>query len=473
MPQRGSTGPRHRRGPRAFRFAMGAAVSDFLAAYPDYAATARLDELRATEYSYLDSGGHVYLDYTGAGLVSDAQLRAHVERVRGRCFGNPHSESPASAASTLLIEQARQAVLRYFNAAEQEYAVIFTPNATGACRLVGEAYPFRRRSRLVLTADNHNAMNGIREFARAGGAQVSYVGMAAADLRIAEAEVAAALGRAERPRRSARRGLFGYPAQSNFSGVQHPLAWVDLAQAAGYDVLLDAAAFVPTNRLDLAVVKPEFVTVSWYKMFGYPTGIGCLLARRDALARLRRPWFSGGTVWGASVLGGWHRLAADETAFEDGTVNFLGIPDVAAGLAWIGDIGIDLIHRRVGYLTGWLLGCLAGLKHGNGAPMVRLYGPPDGEARGGTVAFNFLDARGAVVDEREVVREGWREFGRRDLRTVDDYLELTGLPTGGAVRVSLGLVSSVGDVERFLDFAERTYRDREPGRDGLAPRLRC
>jgi len=278
-----------------------------------------------------------------------------------------------------------------------------------------------------------------------------------------------------------------------------------LMAVAARTVLLDAAAFVPTNRLDLAVVKPEFVTVSWYKMFGYPTGIGCLLARRDALARLRRPWFSGGTVWGASVLGGWHRLAADETAFEDGTVNFLGIPDVAAGLAWIGDIGIDLIHRRVGCLTSWLLGCLAGLKHGNGAPMVRLYGPPDGEARGGTVAFNFLDARGAVVDERavvrdasaagislragcfcnpgaweqafgltrRVVREGWREFGRRDLRTVDDYLELTGLPSGGAVRVSLGLVSSVGDVERFLDFAERTYRDREPGRDGLAPRLRC
>ena len=64
-------------------------------------------------------------------------------------------------------------MLRYFNAAAEEYAVIFTPNATGACRLVGEAFPFRPRTRLVLTADNHNAMNGIREFARAGGAAVS------------------------------------------------------------------------------------------------------------------------------------------------------------------------------------------------------------------------------------------------------------------------------------------------------------
>jgi hypothetical protein len=33
--------------------------------------------------------------------------------------------------------------------------------------------------------------------------------------------------------------------------------------------------------------------------------------------------------------------------------------------------------------------------------------------------------------------------------TVDDYLELIGLPIGGAVWVSLGLVSDIRDVERF------------------------
>jgi selenocysteine lyase/cysteine desulfurase len=480
---------------------MGGIMSDFHAAYPDYATTSGLDDLRAAEYAYLDRGGHTYLDYTGAGLPADAQLRVHATRVRGGCFGNPHSENPTSSASTELVEQARAAVLAYFNASASEYAAIFTPNATGACRLVGEAYPFRPLSRFVLTADNHNSVNGLRVFARARGAAVSYVRLSPADLRVGEQDVAAALGRGGR-----RRGLFAYPAQSNFSGVQHPLGWVGLAQAAGYDVLLDAAAFVPANRLDLGAVKPEFVTVSFYKMFGYPTGVGCLLARRDALARLRRPWFSGGTIWGVSVQGGWHRLLDDEGAFEDGTLNFLSIPDVITGLAWISDIGIDLIHRRVGYLTGWLLDCLAGLKHADGAPMVRLYGPRDNQARGGTVAFNFLDPRGVVVDERAVARDTsaagisvrtgcfcnpgagewafglsrrdvrgawWRGFLRRNMRTVDDYLGLIGLPSGGAVRVSLGLVSDLGDLDRFLDFAERTYRDAQPDGSGLAPRLRC
>ena len=169
-------------------------MSDFHAAYPDYAATARLDELRAAEYSYLDAGGHTYLDYTGAGLAADAQLRAHAERLRGGCFGNPHSDNPTSSASTRLIEQARNAVLRYFNAAADEYAVIFTQNATGACRLVGESYQFRPLSRFVLTADNHNSVNGIREFARARGAATRYVPLAPADLRASDADVAAALG---------------------------------------------------------------------------------------------------------------------------------------------------------------------------------------------------------------------------------------------------------------------------------------
>src|SRR5271169_4778268 len=158
--------------------------SGFLSAYPGYRSTALLDRLRVTEYSYLDAGGHVYLDYTGAGLPAQAQLAAHAERMRGGCFGNPHSENPTSAASTELIERARLAVLAHFNAPPEEYAVIFTPNATGACRLIGEAYPFGRRTRLVLTQDNHNSVNGIREFAASRGAVTQYVPFCSPELRV-------------------------------------------------------------------------------------------------------------------------------------------------------------------------------------------------------------------------------------------------------------------------------------------------
>jgi selenocysteine lyase/cysteine desulfurase len=483
----------------------------FLSAYPGYRSTALLDRLRATEYSYLDAGGHVYLDYSGAGLPAQAQVAAHAERIRSRCFGNPHSEHPASAASTGLVERARLAVLAHFNAPPEEYAAIFTPNATGACRLVGEAYPFSRRTRLVLTWDNHNSVNGIREFARSRGAITRYVPFSSPELRVDNDAIRQALARPV-PLRAAwrvaalsaaagpRRGLLAYPAQSNFSGVQHPLAWIQTAHEHGYDVLLDAAAYVPSNRLDLSAVKPDFVAVSWYKMFGYPTGVGCLIARREALGRLQRPWFAGGSVHIAGVQADWHTLAADEARFEDGTVSFLQIPDLEAGLSWINDIGIDLIHQRVMCLTGWLLGRLAALRHGNGAPMARIYGPATTRDRGGVVAFNLLDPGGRVIDERIVaqataaagisIRTGcfcnpgategafnltkadWRRALRGRAHTMDQNLDLLGLPSL-ALRASVGLASNVGDVERFLAFVEMTYRDRMAVTGGLPPRSGC
>lgn len=479
---------------------VGDEPAEFLARYPEYVTTRRLDELRATEYAYLDQLHHVYLDYTGAGLASLTQYQAHHTRMVNGCFGNPHSANPTSLAATELVERARARVLNHFNASHDEYVAIFTANASAACRLVGEAYPFSHRSRLVLTFDNHNSVNGIREFARRARARTTYIPLQPPELRATEEAVRAAFGRLAARRGDRRRGLFAYPAQSNFTGVRHPLDWVELAHAHGYDVLLDTAAFLPTSTLDLSIVRPDFVTVSWYKLFGYPTGVGCLVARREALARLRRPWFSGGTIQAVSVQGDWHSMALDEAAFEDGTLNYLSIPDVESGLSWLSGVGIDLIGQRVRCLTGWLLDRLAALTHSNGAPMIRIYGPRDTVDRGGTIAFNFLDPTGAVADERLVEQEsagaglslrtgcfcnpGAAEgaFGitRRTLRDnqnwrtlgIDEYLTRIGLPTGGAIRVSFGVASTIADVQRFLAFAEQTYRDRPASNTGLAPRTR-
>ena len=265
---------------------------------PTLPETPVLDELRRTDFGRLDAGGHVYLDYTGAGLYADSQLRDHLELLRENVFGNPHSSNPTSAAMTELVESARASVLDFFSASPDEYVAIFTPNATGALRLVGEAYPFRPDDRFLLTFDNHNSVNGIREFARARGAETTYVPSEPPDLRVDEDLLTRYLTEVGGDHHN----LFAYPAQSNFSGVQHPLAWIEYAHAHGWDVLLDAAAYVPTNRLDLSRSHPDFVVLSFYKMFGWPTGVGVLLARREALAKLERPWFSGGARLALPVL---------------------------------------------------------------------------------------------------------------------------------------------------------------------------
>lgn len=155
----------------------------------------------------------------------------------------------------------------------------------------------------------------MREFARARGASVHYIPVLPPDL-CADAAVFEQLLADTQP---GQKTLFAYPAESNFSGVHHPLEWIARAQAAGWDVLVDFAAFAPTNRLDLGVWTPD-LDLSFYKLFGYPTGIGALIARKDKLAKLQRPWFAGGTITFASVQGDGYYLAEGERGFEDGTI---------------------------------------------------------------------------------------------------------------------------------------------------------
>ncbi len=406
----------------------------------------------------------------------------HQELLTGSVFGNPHSSNPTSLAATRLVESARAYVMKFFNASPEEYVCIFTQNASGALKLVGEAYPFGKGCHYLLTFDNHNSVNGIREYAHVKGADVTYVPLALPDLRVDEAMLDSYLDQGT----GGCADLFAYPAQSNFSSVQHPLEWIEKAHAKGWDVLLDAAAFAPTSRLDLSQWKPDFVPLSFYKIFGYPTGTGALLACREVLKKLHRPWFAGGTITVASVQGDKHYLAEAPAAFEDGTVDYLNIPAVEIGLKHMESVGMEMIHERVRYLTGWLLDNLSALKHSTGVPLVRVYGPLTAEKRGGAVTLNFFDKEDKPVDIRLIekaasqhnisLRTGcfcnpgageialqisrmelaacFSQSGHVQRLTYDDFRTCIDGKASGAVRISVGMVSNFADVQAVLRFSE-------------------
>ncbi len=455
------------------------AYAQFCQHYPTCARTSHLDALRRSDYRRLDEQQHIYLDYTGGGLYGESQLDQHFALLRRNVFGNPHSANPTSLAMTELVEETRRFILDYFNAAAN-YIAVFTANASGALKHVGESYPFRPGGRYLLTFDNHNSVNGIREFARSRGATFTYAPLTVPDLRIDRKRLEELFDAID----PAHPHLFAFPAQSNFSGVKHPLEYVELAQRRGWDVLLDAAAFVPTNRLDLTAVQPDFVSLSFYKMFGYPTGIGALLIHKRACAKLKRPWFAGGTVNFASVQGEGHYLAANEAAFEDGTIDYLNIPAVKIGLVHLQKIGIETIGERVRCLTDWLLQNLYALRHSNGRPLVRLYGPITTEMRGGTIAFNLYDPEGRLLDYRRVeelanqarislrtgcfcnpgageaaegltaedMRYGLQNGADINLPRFLQIIQHRGNKSAGAIRVSVGLVTNFADVYRLMHF---------------------
>ncbi|MGV8083761.1 MAG: aminotransferase class V-fold PLP-dependent enzyme [Coriobacteriia bacterium] len=450
--------------------------------HPEYRETYLLDRLRRREYSRLDRLDHTYLDYTGGSLYGDSQISRHHEFLRDSVLGNPHSHNPTSAQATALADKAREDVLRFFNASPAEYDVVFTANASTAIKLVGEAYPFDERSCYLMTVDNHNSINGVREFARRAGARTRYVPVIVPALRLDEEELRRNLNDTD----ECHARLFAYPAQSNYSGVRHSLKWIDLAHEAGWDVLCDCATFVPTNSLDLSSAKADYVPVSFYKMFGYPTGVGALIARHEALAKLERPWFSGGTIVMVSVQNGWFRREQGHIAFEDGTIDYTNLPAVSFGIEYLERIGVDLIHVRVAALTAMLLEAFPWLLHSNGRPLVRVYGPTDCKARGGTIALGLFDSQGHVFDVEQVERlaaeqlisirtgcfcnPGDREAAHgvaaEDLQdcfvagrrltpegcNADIFRRSGRFPS--SIRVSLGIASNYEDCARFLSFLE-------------------
>lgn len=187
--------------------------------------------------------------------------------------------------------------------------MIFTSGSTASLKLVAEAFPWSAPtaaepgSLFCYLTDNHTSVVGIRGPASAQGAL---------SLPVSPEEV---VGRARARDGNARQTpqhLFCYPAQSNFSGRKYPLDNVRGIQArrlypacehAGlWLVLLDAASHVGCSPLDLQRCPADFVPLSFYKMFGFPTGLGALLVRNQSAACLKKSYFGGGTA--AAYLAG-------------------------------------------------------------------------------------------------------------------------------------------------------------------------
>ncbi len=434
-------------------------------------------QLRKKEYGRLDRAHHVYLDYTGSNLYPQSLVEAHQRFLQNAVLGNPHSVNQASMLSEKYVHEAREKVLDFFHA--KDYYCIFTANASAALKLVGESYPFSSDSHFLLTADNHNSVNGIRDYCRGKGGKFTYVPMNAEDLTINTEILSEELAN----HGQASNRLFAFPAQSNVSGAKHNLEWVKAAQKQGWDVLLDAAAFVPSSVLDLSIVQPDFVSMSFYKIFGYPTGIGCLLVRKSKLEKLQRPWYAGGTITLSAVRYSSYFFKSDHEKFEDGTVNFLDIPAITNGLRFIESVGMKNIAKHVRYVGHRFLEGIASLKHRNGQALIRLYGPQTEEHRGGTFLLNFFNDHGRLIpfqtieekandvnislrtgcfcnpgiDETNHCLSGDQlktYFTTRAHGDYFDFIKYLG-EMRGAVRVSLGIATNEADIQSFICFARR------------------
>lgn len=326
----------------------------------------------------LDSTKFHYMDFTGSGVFLNRQVSGLTDIYSSGVFGNPHSKSKSSSLSTDYVDGIRKKIFAFFSADPDEYWVIFTRSATGAIVLLGDAFPFSANSSFAYTQANHASVLGIRSIAKSKGASIDSMTEEDVEAWIATAPSSNSTGLTSSENKSY--SLFAYPAKENWGGVMYPLQWIERVQNMSNDdhewlVLLDAAAYIPSKRLNLSEVKPDFVDISFYKLFGFPTGVGALIMRKDSERKLSRTYWGGSSIYVATSSEDWLLRYNDHSKWEDGTLPFMEIASMETGFEAIEYLGgIDAIAEHVDCVGKFLSAKLQSLKHSNGRPMILLYG---------------------------------------------------------------------------------------------------
>eukprot|EP00189_Rhodosorus_marinus_P008957 CAMPEP_0184753688 /NCGR_PEP_ID=MMETSP0315-20130426/44231_1 /TAXON_ID=101924 /ORGANISM="Rhodosorus marinus, Strain UTEX LB 2760" /LENGTH=573 /DNA_ID=CAMNT_0027233073 /DNA_START=131 /DNA_END=1849 /DNA_ORIENTATION=- len=462
----------------------------FLADFSEFAETEKsFQAIRDKDFSCLDEQELTFLDYTGSMLTPLSLIDSHTEFLRKTIIANPHSNSLPSEMASGVDERARAAVLNMFHADPSEYTIMWTQNATGALKLVGESYPFGEDGVYMYAPDSHNSVLGVARYAKQYRmfpfVQGSWM------WNIPEAcKLMTAISHVSKGTNK----LVAITGQSNVSGIKHPLGeMVRTAHKNGWDVMLDSAAMAPTSRLNLSEIGVEYACVSFYKMFGYPTGIGALVAKKSALQKLNRPWFSGGTVRmvrSDTEKGLYVIMHKKENAeyFEDGTPNFQMSAAVEEGVRYVQSIGIDRITVHTSSLIRWIGGELRQLywdedSLGRTRPLLKFPAmkSDDGCIQGSSLAFAMYTKEnkliphqliGNVARERGIaIRTGCfcnpgtgleffqssmhklssgKFFEFADGNPAEDILdEFRGI---GFIRVSVGFPTTFMDAFKFVSF---------------------
>ena len=299
------------------------------------------------------------------------------------------------------VERARAAVLRYFNAPTTT-STPASSRPTRPARCGSSARPIRSGRRTGSwprsTTTTRSTASASSPAPRARGPP--YVPLEAPDLRVAGDVLERYL---ERPAPVDK--LFAYPAQSNFSGVKHPLEWIELAHERGWDVMLDCAAFVPTSRLDLS---------------RWQAGLRADLVLQDVRLPDRRRRADRAPRRRSSGCGGRGSAAApwspptSEASWScrcpatrcSRTARSTTSGSRRSRSACATSSGSASTRSRSGSRRS-ARGCsrrCSACATPTAARRSAIYGPQTWDRRGATIAFNFLHPDGRVVDERFVDR---------------------------------------------------------------------
>ncbi|XP_015212667.2 molybdenum cofactor sulfurase isoform X1 [Lepisosteus oculatus] len=463
-------------------------------------------EMRNKEFARIK--GMTYLDHAGTTLFPQSQIKGFSQDLSENVYGNPHSHNSTSRLTYDTVESVRYRILQHFNTNPDEYSVIFTSGCTAALKLVSEMFPWKPASQtdtgslFCYLTDNHTSVVGIRGVTSPLG--VTSVPVQPEEIEMTQSKESINTGQVPNGKVSQNPHLFCYPAQSNFSGKKYPLSYVKGIQsqklypscktAGHWFVLLDAACFVSCSPLNLQVHPADFVPISFYKLFGFPTGLGALLIRNDSIGILKKRYFGGGTA--SAYLAGQDYFVPHTSVasrFEDGTISFLDVIALNHGFEVLETLtgGMSFIKLHTFGLARYTYMILSSLQHANGSPVAQIYCETeydDPDTQGAIINFNVLNDKGDIIGYSQVdklaslhsiqVRTGCfcntgacqRHLGISDQEVQNnlqaghvcgDNVDLIGGRPTGSVRISFGYMSTFQDCQTFLKFIVDSFA-RQP-----------
>jgi selenocysteine lyase/cysteine desulfurase len=401
---------------------------------------------------------YVNLDYAASAPALQA-VRDAVEELLGWYSSVHRGAGFKSRASTAAYEGARESIRRFVNAREDD-AVIITRNTTDSINLLAGTLP--EGTHVVAFAGEHHA--NLLPWKRIG---VRYLPVpeTPAEMLSSLEETLRGLPRCEDPH------LVAVTGASNVTGEIWPVGEIArLAHENGARLLVDAAQLAPHAPIDMARDGIDYLALSGHKLYA-PYGAGALIGKRDWLST-GDPFLRGG---GAVKI-----VTVDETLWaelpdrqEAGSPNVLGAVALGVACDTLTAAGMERIAAEEAVL---LAHARAQLDAISDFEAYRVW--PAEHPRVGLVTFNL---RGVPYDLLAAVLSAEHGIGIRHgcfcahplmmrLLRVDDaeahrLIEETRaghherLP--GAARMSLGLASTLEDIDAFVD-ALRTIADDGP-----------
>lgn len=409
---------------------------------PATPATARPAPAGPDPLAVLGVPGQVNLDHAASAPCARAAADAVAELLPW--YASVHRGAGAlSRRCTLAYERARQTVGDFFGARADDH-VVFTRNTTDALNLLARALP--AGTTVVTFAGEHHA--NLLPWPR-GSVRLPVPDSPAGAVRALDA----ALAELRRGAASGPPVLVAVTGASNVTGERWPVA--ELARVArrhGARIGVDAAQLAPHAPVDVAALDVDYLAVSGHKLYA-PFGAGVLLGRGDWLDAAP-PYLAGGGAT-SHVGAATHevRWTTGPARHEGGTPNLLGAVALAAVCAALAGADRAALHAQEQRLVDRLRDGLAALPY---AVELRTFAPD--APRVGIVSFvlagrDSAEVAGYLAREHDIgVRDGLfcaHPLARRLLAEAAARAGRDDLPPT-ALRASLGLGSTVADVDRLL-----------------------